>query len=337
VRIIIYGAGAIGSLFGAYLAKTGYKTILIGRKQHVEEINRSGLKIIKQGDSFVVSPLAVTSPAEIEYEPGDVILLTTKSQDTEEAISNLAAYAPGDLPIFCFQNGVRNEEITSRRFTSVYGGVVFFSGTYLKPGEIAHTRVDRVGLGRYPSGIDDTARRVAEALKAAGFQVFLHENIMAVKWSKLVTNLRMAVNALTGFSGQEGVANRESREFIADVTDEGIKVLLKAGVIFDDEPGKPPAAESGSRLRAMKDFTPEQTIPEEMKHRPSAWQDLTLKRGKTELDFINGEVVELGKKLGVETPLNSLLLKLVKEMAEKKIPAGRYTIAELKRMLASAT
>jgi 2-dehydropantoate 2-reductase len=335
VRFIIYGAGAIGSLFGAYLAQTGYNAVLIGREEHAKEINRRGLKIIKPDGSFVISLPAVTSLASIEYESGDTVFLTTKSQDTQEATSLLAKYAPPDLPIFCFQNGVRNEEITSQRFSHVYGGVVLFSGTYLKPGEIAHTRVGRVGLGLYPSGIDDTARRVHGVLKAAGFQAFLHENIMAVKWSKLVTNLRMAVNALTGLSGEEALANREVREFMADITDEGVKVMLKAGIVFDDEPGKPPTAQSGSRLRAMKDSTANSRAPEEMKHRPSAWQDLALKRGKTELDLINGEVVELGKKVKIKTPLNSLLLRLVKEMAQNRIPAGRYNIADLKKMLAT--
>ena len=335
MRFIIYGAGAIGSLFGAYLSQASYETILIGREEHVKKINESGLKVVKREGSFTTYPQAVTTPADIEYQTDDILFLTTKSQDTQEAIAELARYAPKGLPIFCFQNGVRNEEIAKQRFSNVYGGVVFFSGTYLGPGEIAHTRVDRVGLGLYSSGIDDTARIAHQALTLSGFKAFLHPSIMGVKWSKLVTNLRMAVNALTGFSGQEALANKESREFIADVLEEGIKVLLQAGIVFEDEPGQIPVTESPSRLRAMEDFTPDKSLPEEMKHRPSVWQDLSLKRGKTELDFITGEVVELGKKLGIPTPLNSLLLKLVKEMAEKRLPPGRYTIADLKRMLNS--
>ncbi len=334
MRFIIYGAGAIGSLFGAYLARVGQNTVLIGRKEHIKAINRRGLRIIRSDESFLISLSAVDKPADIEYDSEDIVFSTTKSNDTQEAVSLLAKYAPADIPIFCFQNGVRNEEIVSRKFRNVYGGVVFFSGTYMGPGEIAHTRVDRVGLGVYPGGINDTARRVHETLIAAGFHAFLHQSIMAVKWSKLVTNLRMAVNAIAGLSGQEGVAKKEPREFIADVTDEGVRVMQAAGITFEDEPGQPPAAESGSRLRAMKDSIPDQSIPEVMKHRPSTWQDLTLKRGKSEIDFINGEVVELGKKLGIKTPLNSLLLRVVKEMTQEKIPAGKYSIADLKKMLA---
>ena len=336
MRFIIYGAGAIGSLFGAYLARAGQNTVLIGRQEHVNEINRAGLCIVTADGSFTVSVPAVTQPAEIEYQAGDIIFLTTKSQDTQDAANVLAKYAPKDMVIFCFQNGIRNEEIASRHFGNVYGGVIFFSGTYLGPGEIAHTRVDRVGLGVYPSGINDTAKSVHEVLKSAGFQAFLHQSIMRVKWSKLVANLGMAVNAITGLSGQEVIAFKETREFIADVTDEGIKVMQAAGITFEDEPGQPPAVERGARLRAMTDSAPP-SIPEPMKHRPSTWQDLTLKRGKSEVDFINGEVVELGKKLGIKTPLNSLLLRVVKEMTQARIPAGKYSIADLKRMLARAT
>lgn len=333
MRLIIYGAGAIGSLFGAYLARAGNNMVLIGREAHVNQISRAGLKIVKSEGSFVISLPAVTRPSDIEYQPGDIIFLTTKSEDTEEAAATMAKHAPRDIPFFCFQNGVRNEETVSRNFTNVYGGVLFFSGTYLKPGEIAYTQGERVGLGVYPYGINDTTQRVHEILKAAGFHAFLHQSIIAVKWSKLVINLGMAVNAITGLSGAEGMASKECREFIADLTDEGVKVMQAAGIEFADEPGQPPASERGARLRAMSDSIPDPSIPEEMKHRPSTWQDIALKRGKTEVDFINGEVVELGKKLGIAAPLNSLLLRVVKEMTKEGAPPGKYSIADLKGML----
>jgi len=275
----------------------------------------------------------VTSPAETSYQPGDIIFLTIKSEDTEEVATTLSKYAPQEIPLFCFQNGVRNEEIASQHFSNIYGGVLFFSGTYLRAGEIAYTQGDRVGLGVYPSGVDELAQKVCEILKTAGFRSFWHQNIMAVKWSKLVINLGMAVNAITGLSGEEATASKESREFIADVTDEGVKVMQAAGIVFEEEPGQPPPAERGARLRAMSDSAPDPAKPEEMKHRCSTWQDIALKRGKTEVDFINGEVIKLGEKLGIPTPLNSLLLKLVKEMTQEGAPTGKYSISDLKKML----
>lgn len=335
MRFVIYGAGAIGSLLGAYLAKAAYDTILIGREAHVSKIKQTGLKIRTSSGSFVVSLPAVVRPSDIEYQPDDIVLLATKSEDTEEAVNIMAQCAPGDVALVCCQNSVRNEEIVSRSFTNVYGCVVFFSGTYLAPGEIAYTLGERLGLGVYPSGINETARRVYQALKAAGFGAFLHESIMAVKWSKLVLNLSMAVNAITGLSGAESRASKEPREFIADVLDEGVKAIQAAGIVFGDEPGQPSVADLGARMRAMTDSVPPLSIPEEMKHRPSLWQDIALKRGKTEIDFINGEIVELGKKLGMATPLNSLMVEVVRKMAQERALPGKYSIADLRRMLDS--
>ncbi|MFH0914477.1 MAG: ketopantoate reductase family protein [Chloroflexota bacterium] len=334
MRFIVHGAGAIGSILGACLAKSGYKAVLIGREAHVNRINQSGLKIITKDGGFTVSLPAVTHPSELEYQyqPGDVIFLTTKSEDTGEAADCLIRYFPDYTPFFCLQNGVSNEELVSRKFRHVYGGVVFFSGTFLKAGEVAYTRPGRVGLGVYPTGINSAAKTVQEALQESGIPTSLHEHIMSVKWSKLVINLGMAVNAIIGLSGAEALASREPRELIADIAEEGLRVIQAAGNALEDEPGQPPAAERPARLRAMKDSPPD-AAAEEMKHRPSAWQDLVLQRGKSEVDFLNGEIVRLGKKLGIPTPLNSLMVRVVKQMAEEKSAPGKYAVAELRKML----
>ena len=188
-------------------------------------------------------------------------------------------------------------------------------------------------MGVYPSGIDETARALNEALQKAGFRSLVHESRMGIKWSKLVINLGMAVSAITGLSGPETRSFKDSRELSADLTDEGMTVLQAARITIEDEPGRPPAAELGTRLHALSDSTPPPT-PGEMKHRPSPWQDLARKTGKTEIDFLNGEIVELGKKLGIPTPLNSLMVKVVKEMAEEGASPGKYSVADLRRMLA---
>jgi len=331
-RFLIYGAGAIGSIIGAYLTRSSYSVALIGRESHINHISRAGLKIITKEGEFTVHPNnVVTHASQIEYQPGDVIFLTTKSQDTEEAAASLIQCVPENTPFFCLQNGISNEGIVSQRFRKVYGGVLYFSGTYLRPGEVSYTRPGMLGIGLYPSGIDDTAMAVCEAIRNSGIGAFTSEHIMALKWGKLVFNLGMAVNAAAGFSGEEVQAHRDLREFIADITEEGLKVIHAAGITLEGEPGQPPITERPARLRAMKDSTPPPQ-PEEMKHRFSVWQDLALGRGKSEIEFLNGEIVKLGKKLGVPTPLNSLMVRLVKQMARDKTPPGTYTIAQLREM-----
>ena len=335
MRFIIYGAGAIGSILGAYLARSNYNIVLVGRESHINRISQAGLKIITKEGRFKVtaSELNVISQAsQIEYQPGDILLLTTKSQDTEEAAKSLIQYLPNNTPFFCLQNGVSNENIVSRTFNMVYGGVLYFSGTYLRPGEIAYTRPGRVGIGLYPLGIDSTAKVVQEAIRKSGIPTFVSGHIMALKWGKLVINLGMAVNAVADLSGEEALASREAREFIADITEEGLKVIQAAGIPLEEQSGHPPVTERPAILRAIEETSlPYQ--PEEMKHRPSTWQDIAQGRGKAEVDFLNGEIVKLGEKLGILTPLNSLMVRVVKQMAQEKTPPGKYTIAKLRKMV----
>ena len=335
MRFIIYGAGAIGSILGAYLARSNHNVVLVGRESHINRISQADLKIITKEGRFKVtaSELNVISQAsQIEYQPGDILLLTTKSQDTEEAAKSLIPYLPNNTPFFCLQNGVSNEEIVSRMFYKVYGGVLYFSGTYLRPGEIAYTRPGNVGIGLYPFGIDNTTKMVQAAIRKSGIPAFISEHIMALKWGKLVINLGMAVNAIADLSGEEAQASREAREFIADITEEGLKVIQAAGISLEEQSGHPPVTERPAILRAIEETSlPYQ--PEEMKHRPSTWQDIAQGRGKAEVEFLNGEIVRLGEKLGILTPLNSLMVHVVKQMAQDKTPPGKYTIAKLREMV----
>ena len=117
MRFIIHGAGAVGSLVGGKLAESGCDVVLVGRSAHAEAVNRHGLKIRSlNGDRVVKNLHAFTSPHEISPRPGDVILLTVKSVETAHSVQSLREVFPEETPIFCLQNGVRNEEMAARRF-----------------------------------------------------------------------------------------------------------------------------------------------------------------------------------------------------------------------------
>jgi 2-dehydropantoate 2-reductase len=335
MRFIIYGAGAIGSLFGAYLAQAGYNTILIGRKSHVDKINLNGLQLITAQGHFTIPLAAVTATGEITSQPGDIIFITLKAQDTAESLDPLSKSFPQDTPVFCFQNGIRTESIVRRKFTRVYGGVVFFSGTYLNPGEVVHTRVDQVGFGVYPQGLDDTTGSIYDVLNKAGFSAFQHDCIMSVKWSKLVINLRMAVNAITGLSGAGTMNDKAARTLIADITEEGLHVIKAAGIALNSAPGNPSMDQYLAGLSPAVEALPVSEIPEELKHRPSIWQDITLKRGETEIDFLNGEIIALGRQVNLSTPYNSFIVKVLKDMVRSGKTPGKYSALELRRMFES--
>src|SRR5271157_2931186 len=112
MRIIIYGAGGIGSVVGGHLWRHEQEVVLIGRAGHIGEINYGGLKLVTPSGTFILSVPAVTSPGKILFRPDDVVFLCMKGQDTADALKDLKEVVQ-DVPVFCLQNGVRNEETAS--------------------------------------------------------------------------------------------------------------------------------------------------------------------------------------------------------------------------------
>src|SRR5271157_1250155 len=130
-RIVIYGAGAVGGVVGGLLALSGTPVLLIGRPGNVDVIREHGLRIVTPSGTRMVRLPAVTTPNQIK--PADVVFLCVKSQDTDGAMRNLHALV-NDIPIFCFQNGIRNEEIASKYFPRVYGVAVMGGGVFTQNG-----------------------------------------------------------------------------------------------------------------------------------------------------------------------------------------------------------
>jgi 2-dehydropantoate 2-reductase len=139
MRIIVYGAGAIGGVVGGHLALTGREVVLIGRPDHVSAIQQRGLRLVTPTSRHTLRLPAVTAPGQIDFGPEDVVLLCVKGQDTDEALGKLATAVTG-IPIFCLQNGVQNEEIAARHFSRVYGAAVRVGGVFVNNGEVTARR-----------------------------------------------------------------------------------------------------------------------------------------------------------------------------------------------------
>ena len=332
MRFIIYGAGAIGSVLGGYLALSGSDVVLIGRPQHVAHIKEHGLSLEDRDGEHIIYLQAVESIEDISLDEGDVVFLCMKSQDTETAIAELKERASPELPIFCFQNGIRNEEIASQFFRNVYGVMVAIGGRYVAPGQVAHYANRAVTMGCYPQGLDERLESVGQALEAAGCNVTLSPKVMAVKWSKLIINLTNAFYAVTGLSIPDAHRSLESRTYLADVMEEGILVLEAAGIDHEALPGRVGVREDIEHLRQPEPIRPWPEDPD-FHYYASTWQDLQLRRGTTEIASFNGEIVALGQQFGIPTPINELLQHLVKDMAANNEPPGKYSVAELRAML----
>jgi len=318
-RIIIYGAGAVGGVLGGLLALSGTPVIIIGRAGNVMAIQEHGLKLLTPIGTHIVQLAAVASLDQIEFSPDDVVFLCVKGQDTDSAMRDLFVLVK-DVPVFCFQNGVRNEEIVSKYYPRVYGVMVKAGAVFIRDGEVESrgNPPGRFVLGRYPDGTDALLASVASLLRNAGYEVEVTPEIMPSKWGKLLENLANAVGAITNVVGPE--ANR----IALAAQDEGKEILSRAGIRWV------PAKEAAPR--PPKNITPPKNgnfgIP-----LGSTWQSLVRNQGTVETEFLNGEIVRLAAERGIPAPINEALLRITLEMAANREKPGKYTPAELIQIL----
>jgi 2-dehydropantoate 2-reductase len=305
VRFVVYGAGAIGGVVGARLFQAGHDVTLIARGAHLDAIRENGLRVDSPDDSVTLPIPVAARPADVKFGDGDVVLLGMKTQDTRPALAELAAVAPPGVAVVCAQNGVENERLALRLFPDVYGLCVMLPATYTEPGVVqAHLApiTGTLDIGRYPGGVDGTARDVAAALTSATFTAQARTDVMRYKYGKLLNNLGNAVEIVIGRGEPARDVARMARE-------EGARVLAVAGI-------QTARVEIGGTARPVGG-------------RPrlggSTYQSLYRGTGTVEADYLNGEIVLLGREHGVPTPVNELLRRLANRMARERLDPGLMT------------
>ncbi len=294
MRFVVYGAGAIGGVVGGRLYEHGHDVTLIARGEHLRVIQSVGLRVDSPGGSITLSIPAASGPADIEWAGDEVVLLAVKGQDTVGALEALRAAAPPTIAVVCLQNGVANEREALRRFARVYAVPVMSPTGHLEPGVVqawSHPVAGIYDIGRYPSGVDDTAREIAAALGSSGFVSEPRADVMRWKHRKLLMNLGNSVQAL--FERADG-----ADDLARAVRAEGEAVLVAAGVEVAT------AEEDRERRGSILQLGP---IEGASRGGGSTWQSLARGQGTVETDFLNGEIVLLGRLHGVPTPLNERL------------------------------
>ena len=316
VRFVVHGPGAVGGVVAACLSRHGNDVIVIARGAHADTIEKAGLTVETPDARHEVRLDVVRDPAAVDFAPGDVVLLAVKSQDTLAALESLGRAAPSSTPIVCLQNGVENERAALRRFENVYAVCVMCPTGHLVPGVVQAFSSPITGIldiGRYPTGTDTLAEAIAGAFEQATFSSVARADIMQWKYAKLLTNLGNALEAACGPPAR--------RSSIAELlVDEGVACLLAAGIEFASE------AEDATRRGELLTLRPVQGAA---RGGGSTWQSLTRRTGSVETDYLNGEIVLLGRQYGVPTPANALMQQLAADMAAKRAPAGSITPDEL--------
>jgi 2-dehydropantoate 2-reductase len=316
MRWMVYGAGAVGGVLGARVHEAGHDVVLVARGAHLDAIRSHGLTLATPDGSRTLSVPAVARAAEVDLSEPTVVLLAVKSHQTHAAVLDLVGTAPPSTAVVCVQNGVANEPTLLRFFEQVYGVCVMMPAGHLEPGVVAQHSSPFPGIldvGRFPAGVDEGARTVAEAFRSAGFVSEPRADIMAWKHRKLLMNLGNAVQACCG----SGAGTDELRDLALA---EGEAVLAAAGLAVVSD-----ADDAGRR----GDLLQTREVPGHERGGGSSWQSLRRATGSIESDYLNGEIVLLGRMHSVPTPCNELLQRTAAELARRGAEPGTVPAGEL--------
>jgi 2-dehydropantoate 2-reductase len=320
-RYIIYGAGAVGGALGAELVDAGYEVVLVARGAHKAALETDGLTYVTPEGSQTVRIPVVEHAEEISFTDNDAVVIATKSQDTHGVLAALEPVAPIEIPIICAQNGVANEDFALRVFPNVYGVCVLTPAVHMRPGEVVvHASPHRgtFHLGRYPTGPDEVADEIGEAFSATRFLCFTHIDVRPYKYTKLLNNLINSAQAVLEPSAVEAFTDLARQEGRAAYDAAGITYLDQEE--FQSQSGGLTIVDVAGHSRAGG----------------STWQSLARGASGIESDYLNGEIVLLGRLLGIPTPVNALLQRLSNSAVREGTPPASTTDAEFQALLDKA-
>ncbi|MGE5628775.1 MAG: ketopantoate reductase family protein [Solirubrobacterales bacterium] len=303
MKIAIIGAGAMGSLYGGYISKYNEEVYLVDIwQQHVDEINNNGLSIIEKDESIKVYPKAVSDSKDIGF--ADLVIVFVKSYLTDTALEMNKSLLSKDTIVLSLQNGYGNIEKISKyvHIDNVIAGTTAHGAAMVSPGVVKHGGAGETHIGWVNNKNDKRIDEVAEVLNNSGFNTTISQNVMELIWSKLIVNVGInALTALLKVQNGELLNMEETKELMEMAVVEGVNVAEKAGVKFSRE-------DMVNKVKAVALATRE--------NKSSMLQDI-LNNRKTEIDTINGAIVKEGKKYKVETPVNLVLLNLIKAQEKK--------------------
>jgi 2-dehydropantoate 2-reductase len=296
-RVCIAGAGVIGSLFAAYLARVTDVTALTRREEHARALNEHGLRVSGRG-AFTSRVAAATSPKDLP-EP-DLVIVASKGGDVEPIATQLAGHWP-NATLMTVQNGIGADEIVARHGAwRRLMAVTFMSGTRHADTHVEYVLDTATWIGPSQGTTPDDARAVAALIDSSGLKAEAFDDLRPAQWSKLIFNATVnTVAALTGLRHDPHFAAvNEPHDLgflVRNLMDEGKAVAAAADVTLDEDPWEMNvwATQRGHR------------------HAPSMLEDVQARR-PTEVDMITGSLVREAHRLGVPVPLHEAMYSLIK-------------------------
>ena len=306
MRIVILGAGALGTVVGAGLARGGHDVTLVSRNvAHVDAIVRHGVRL-RGDDGEITVPVAATTAITDAIVSPDLLVVLVKSFDTAVAIESAASVVGADTIVLTLQNGVGCEDMIAAVVGAerVIAGRTFVGGSLLAPGVVEYGIVGRrTVIGELDGADTRRIRHVASTFGDAGFEIDVSTDIVAMMWEKLFVNVATgAWSALTGLPYGELSTHADVERMAVATVEEAIAVARALGVsVSTTDPREPwrraweglPAGFKASMLQSVE------------------------KGSRTEVDVMHGAVCDGGRRAGVPTPVNDTLLAAVRGLERR--------------------
>ncbi len=300
MKIVLIGPGAIGCLIAAFISRVHKDIWLLDKNDaRASEIQKKGIRIEGVSGEWKTEVNITTTPSEIGK--ADLIIICTKSYDTECAIRRGKELLDHHTHVLSLQNGIGNIEIISKYIDKekIICGVTGLGSTVIGYGHIRHAGMGRTIIGS-PTGMNkEFLQRVVDLFIKAGLPTEISDDIESVLWSKLMINACInPVTAITGLKNGLLIEYRETRDLMQMILSEVLRIMKAKNI---DLLYKDPYETIISVCRDTAD------------NMSSMLQDMINKR-PTEIEFINGVVVKEGKRLDIPTPVNESILYLVKAL-----------------------
>ena len=296
-RVCVAGAGVIGSLFAAHLARVAEVSALVRREEHARALRADGLRVSGRAD-FTARLDAATSPDSLA-DP-DLVIVACKGTDLEAVSAGLAGHWPQAF-VMTVQNGIGADEVVARHGDwRLLASVTFMSGTRHSDTNVEYVLDTATWIGPARGSTPDDARRVADLIVSSGLRAEAFDDLRPAQWSKLIFNATVnTVAALTGLRHDPHFAAVEKPDdlgnLVRDLMDEGKAVAAAAGIELREDPWE-------MNVLATKRGSA---------HSPSMLEDVEAHR-RTEIDTITGALVREARRLGVPVPLHEAMERLIK-------------------------
>ena len=300
MKIAVLGAGSLGCAMGGVLTEAGYEVWLINRHaDRVEHLRRHGLVMRVDGVDRRVAVKAALRADEVGS--ADLVVVLVKSFHTDEAMASALALIGPETCVLSLQNGVGHEDILAQHMerSRILVGRTYVGGSPLGPGHvIAGYHGKDTHIGELDGHLSERAQRIAQAFGAAGLQTFVSNNILGTVWDKLLINVATgAITAITGLTYGQLYAQPDLQALGLAAVREAMAVAQAQGIALSISDPLVAWTKAGAGLGDGFKTSMLQSVE---------------KGSVTEVDYVNGAVVRLGQRLGVDTPVNRALRALLK-------------------------